>query len=122
MAHIEHRDEVGSINDLASALAALFRTPLTASLLLFEVTRNYDAIMPLLASAGVASIVGELLDERFAVKDVMEEDDRRITIRTKPLLRMPDSIDEDDWCWRTEEGHDQDPRSEGTIVLARERV
>ncbi|EED92055.1 chloride channel protein, partial [Thalassiosira pseudonana CCMP1335] len=38
----------------ASVLAALFRAPLTASLLLFECTRNYDVILPLMASAGVA--------------------------------------------------------------------
>jgi len=36
----------------ASVLAALFRAPLTASLLLFEITRNYDVLLPLLASAG----------------------------------------------------------------------
>ncbi|KAL7451658.1 hypothetical protein ACHAWC_003483 [Mediolabrus comicus] len=36
----------------ASVLAALFRAPLTASLLLFECTRNYDVILPLMASAG----------------------------------------------------------------------
>jgi H+/Cl- antiporter ClcA len=33
----------------ASVLAALFRAPLTASLLLFECTRNYDVILPLMA-------------------------------------------------------------------------
>ena len=36
----------------ASVLAALFRAPLTASLLLFEITRNYDVLLPLLVSAG----------------------------------------------------------------------
>lgn len=36
----------------ASVLASLFRAPLTASLLLFECTRNYDVILPLMASAG----------------------------------------------------------------------
>ena len=35
----------------ASVLAALFRAPLTASLLLFELTRDYDVILPLMASA-----------------------------------------------------------------------
>lgn len=49
----------------ASVLSALFRAPLTASLLMFEVTRSYDAILPLLASAGVASIVGDMLEHRF---------------------------------------------------------
>lgn len=49
----------------ASVLAALFRAPLTASLLLFEVTRDYDVLLPLMASAGVGSIVGDILDNRF---------------------------------------------------------
>jgi len=40
----------------ASVLAALFGAPLTASLLLFEITRNYDVLLPLLASAGEYNI------------------------------------------------------------------
>lgn len=57
----------------ASVLAALFRAPLTASLLLFECTRNYDVILPLMASAGVASLTGDIvekwLDEEQRDKD-----------------------------------------------------
>ena len=49
----------------ASVLAALFRAPLTASLLLFELTRDYDVILPLMASAGVASLVGDILDDKL---------------------------------------------------------
>mmetsp|Transcript_217 Transcript_217/g.551 ORF Transcript_217/g.551 Transcript_217/m.551 type:complete len:651 (-) Transcript_217:136-2088(-) len=47
----------------ASVLAALFRAPLTASLLLFETTRNYDVILPLMASAGVASLTGDIVEK-----------------------------------------------------------
>lgn len=47
----------------ASVLAALFRAPLTASLLLFESTRNYDVILPLMASAGVASLTGDIVEK-----------------------------------------------------------
>lgn len=47
----------------ASVLAALFRAPLTASLLLFECTQNYDVLLPLMASAGVASLVGDLVEQ-----------------------------------------------------------
>uniref|UniRef100_A0A7S2EG16 Chloride channel protein n=1 Tax=Trieres chinensis TaxID=1514140 RepID=A0A7S2EG16_TRICV len=47
----------------ASVLAALFRAPLTASLLLFECTRDYDVILPLMASAGVASLIGDVVEE-----------------------------------------------------------
>lgn len=49
----------------ASVLSALFRAPLTASLLLFELTRDYDVILPLLATAGIASVVGDILDDKF---------------------------------------------------------
>ncbi|KAL7444061.1 hypothetical protein ACHAXM_009276 [Skeletonema potamos] len=49
----------------ASVLAALFRAPLTASLLLFECTRNYDVILPLMASAGVASLTGDIVEKWF---------------------------------------------------------
>ena len=61
---------------LFSVLAALFRAPLTASLLLFEVTRNYDVILPLMASAGVGSIVGDILEDRLERRDEMERRDR----------------------------------------------
>ena len=48
----------------ATVLAAVFRAPLTASLLLFEMTRDYGAILPLMASSGVASIVGDILEAK----------------------------------------------------------
>lgn len=49
----------------ASTLAALFRAPLTASLLLFELTRNYDILIPLLASAGVGSLVSDIVEQKI---------------------------------------------------------
>lgn len=49
----------------ASVLAALFRAPLTASLLLFELTRDYDVILPLMASAGVGSLVSDVVEQKF---------------------------------------------------------
>lgn len=49
----------------ASVLAALFRAPLTASLLLFELSREYDVILPLIASAGVGSVVADILEDKF---------------------------------------------------------
>lgn len=48
----------------ASVLAAIFRAPLTASLLLFEVTRNYDVILPLLVSAGVSSLFCDIVESK----------------------------------------------------------
>ena len=49
----------------ASTLAALFRAPLTASLLLFELTRNYDILIPLLASAGVGSLISDIVEQKI---------------------------------------------------------
>ena len=57
----------------ASVLAALFRAPLTASLLLFECTRNYDVILPLMASAGVASLTGDIV-EKFLDEEQRDTD------------------------------------------------
>lgn len=52
----------------ASTLAALFRAPLTASLLLFELTRNYDILIPLLASAGVGSLVSDIIENKIEAR------------------------------------------------------
>lgn len=52
----------------ASTLAALFRAPLTASLLLFELTRNYDVLLPLLVSAGVASLGSDILESNIETR------------------------------------------------------
>ena len=49
----------------ASVLAAIFRAPLTASLLLFEITRNYDVLLPLLASAGIATLSSDIIESRI---------------------------------------------------------
>ena len=49
----------------ASVLAALFRAPLTASMVLFELTRDYEVLLPLMASAGLGSLVGDILDDKF---------------------------------------------------------
>lgn len=57
----------------ASVLAALFRAPLTASLLLFECTGNYDVILPLMASAGVASLTADVV-EKWLDEDQREND------------------------------------------------
>jgi H+/Cl- antiporter ClcA len=55
-----------------SVLAALFRAPLTASLLLFELTRDYDVILPLMASAGIGSVVGDILEGRWKESSRLE--------------------------------------------------
>lgn len=57
----------------ASVLAALFRAPLTASLLLFEITRNYDVLLPLLASAGIATLASDILEGE--IESIKQRDD-----------------------------------------------
>lgn len=56
----------------ASVLAALFRAPLTASLLLFELTRDYDVILPLMASAGIGSLVGDIIEAKVSREEVVD--------------------------------------------------
>ena len=41
----------------ASVLAGVFTAPLTASLLLFELTDSFDVVIPLLAATGVSSLI-----------------------------------------------------------------
>jgi len=53
----------------ASVLAALFRAPLTALLLLFELTRDYNIVITAAASAGVASLVSEIWRQREDLKE-----------------------------------------------------
>ena len=59
----------------ATVLAAVFRAPLTASLLLFEMTRDYGAILPLMASTGVAAVVGDILEAKQELVVSGEVDD-----------------------------------------------
>lgn len=46
----------------AGVLAALFKAPLTGSLLMFELTRDYEVLLPALASAGVGSVIGDIVE------------------------------------------------------------
>lgn len=48
----------------AAMLASVFRAPLTAALLMFELTRDYQLILPLLAAAGIGPLVVELYRDR----------------------------------------------------------
>jgi H+/Cl- antiporter ClcA len=43
-------------------LAAVFRAPITAVILLFELTREYEIIVPLMASASIAILTIDLLE------------------------------------------------------------
>ena len=41
----------------ASCLSGIFNAPLTASLLLFELTHDFDVVLPLMLSAGLSSLI-----------------------------------------------------------------
>eukprot|EP00962_Isochrysis_galbana_P060635 scaffold35304_cov152-Isochrysis_galbana.AAC.1 len=57
----------------AATLAAVFRAPLTATLLLFELTRAYEIVLPLLAAAGTAPLVVEWASRRMGRADRLRE-------------------------------------------------
>ena len=46
---------------MAAVLAATIRAPLTAILLVFELTRSYDLVLPLMLAVGIAAATAELL-------------------------------------------------------------
>ena len=45
----------------AATLGAIFRAPLTASMLLFELTQNHDLVLPVLSAAGLGGVFAELI-------------------------------------------------------------
>lgn len=69
----------------AGVLAALFKAPLTGSLLMFELTRDYEVLLPALASAGVGSVIGDIVEK------ALEE-----TRRDRDAVSWGDLADEDD--------------------------
>lgn len=75
----------------ASVLAALLRAPLAAAMLLFELTRDYDVVLPLIASAGVAAVVVELIDMAPA-----SSSQTTATIVDTPAVASRRTHDEDD--------------------------
>jgi len=83
----------------ACVLAALFRAPLTASLLLFELTRDYDVILPLMVAAGVGSVVCDLLDDKLKraerMTDLMKKRKMRRVRRDDDGVSWGDLADKD---------------------------
>lgn len=47
----------------AATLGALFRAPLTSSMLMFELTQNHDIVLPVLVSTGLGGLFAELLSQ-----------------------------------------------------------
>ena len=78
----------------AGTLAALFKAPLTGSLLLFELTRDYDVLLPVLASAGVGSVVGDIVEKSLEEKR-----------RDRDAVSWGDLSDEDDEVAPQENGY-----------------
>ena len=61
----------------ACTLGALFRAPLTATILMLELTENHDIVIPVLLSSGIAGFLSEILRKKT----------------TPPPLQPPPSID-----------------------------
>ena len=81
----------------ASVLAATFRAPITAVILLFELTREYGVIVPLLASTGIATLAIDILEPNDASptwawwwKDAqpVKPDDVEIKLRNDVLAQV----------------------------------
>jgi H+/Cl- antiporter ClcA len=47
----------------AATLGALFRAPLTSSMLMFELTQNHDIVLPVLVSSGLGGLFAEILSQ-----------------------------------------------------------
>lgn len=47
----------------AATLGALFRAPLTSTILMLELTENHDIVLPVLASSGIAGLFAEVLTQ-----------------------------------------------------------
>ena len=76
----------------ASTLAALFRAPLTASLLMFELTRDYDVILPLMVSAGIGSVVGGIFESKLERERMEELEARSVPVLvTTPFINSTDT-------------------------------
>ena len=52
----------------AATLGAIFRAPLTSSMLMFELTQNHDIVLPVLLSTGVGGLFGSMLKREGTTK------------------------------------------------------
>eukprot|EP00898_Chlorokybus_atmophyticus_P004287 jgi/Chlat1/485/Chrsp103S00983 len=69
---------------MAATLAAVCRVPLTSVLLLFELTRDYTIILPLMAAVGIAYLVAPTPETKQLRKEsIQSEGDAIAELRTK---------------------------------------
>jgi H+/Cl- antiporter ClcA len=52
----------------AALLASVFRAPLTSALLIVELTRGYELVLPLLCAAGTGPLVFDAIERRLAAR------------------------------------------------------
>jgi len=50
----------------AATLGALFRAPLTSSMLMFELTQNHEIVLPVLVSTGLGGLFADLISPKKA--------------------------------------------------------
>jgi hypothetical protein len=86
---------------MAAVLAGSARAPLTALLLLFELTHDIRIVLPLMAAAGLSAALVErwqgLADPGLLGPDPLEEERRRHLAG----LAVAEALEpEAPWCWR----------------------
>ena len=79
----------------ASVLAALFRAPLSASLLLFELSRDYDVILPIIASAGIGCVVADLLEDSLMMNQ--NNENALLSVNTSTIQKQRRDKDSASW-------------------------
>ena len=65
--HVGMGLDVGSTSSYATVgaaavLASVFRAPVTGILLMFELTRNYDIVLPLIATVAIGTLTIDLIE------------------------------------------------------------
>lgn len=65
----------------AATLASVFRAPLTASVLIFELTRGYDLVLPLLAAAGTGPLVVEFATRAYKRRPRSAEEEAAVSTK-----------------------------------------
>lgn len=75
---------------IAAVLASVFRAPITAIIMLVEITNNYHIILPLMVASSTATYVGSIFFKGCSIYDInlVQEGIRQV----EPDLWLPDQV------------------------------
>ncbi len=79
---------------MTSLLVAVIRTPFTAFLMLFEMTRDYELILPLMFSSITAYLVSNMINPSSVYESVAEYEDVHLPIQSDNECLHEVSVDE----------------------------